>query len=341
MTVQDRNTERSEKKIEEILAEASGQQKKQMDAEGIFVSEELIAATMQKLGQAEENAIQQNEKENSFRQRINHRKQFVRIAMSAAAVFVAVLAVRSGIWLLYNRNSKGFDMDGTGMSSSDGKASDGFGQNGFYQDSVSYPEAIPTEQVKDMNNSSTPPANNHLTGTDGTDFSYLPEYTDTVPLYGQDAGQEAAVIFSIETAAYLSAQSGKEEIMAVLSETEEYLLKEEETSFGSLTESTGIKPWLFCEGSSYSALKIIRANDEALQIVFDYPQDFLYACGREDGCFYLLATRRVPSGDYGHQLLFFDFEAGKVTALPLAEETAGLLSRISLWDGTIAYECEE
>ena len=59
MMVQNRNIEISEKEIEGILCKASVQQKKQMDAEGIFASEELIVATMQKLGWAKENAVQQ------------------------------------------------------------------------------------------------------------------------------------------------------------------------------------------------------------------------------------------------------------------------------------------
>ena len=281
MMVQHRNIEISEKEIEGILCKASVQQKKQMDAEGIFASEELIAATMQKLGWAEENAVQQTEKGNLLRRRMNYGKQLGRIALLAAAVLVIVLAARSGIWLLYNsRDSKEFDMDGDGTFSSGEQTTDDFKANGFEQNNVSVPEDMTTKQLS---------------------------------MYGWN---------------------GEEEV-------EEFLLDEEEGLIGSLTESAGIKPRQFYGSQPYSALKAVNIENEALQIVFDYPQDFLYACGREDGCFYLLATRRMPSGGYVHQLLSFDFVAGEVKTMFLPEETAGLISWISLQDGNIAYECEE
>lgn len=287
MIVQNGDTEMSEKGIEEILGEASGQQKKQMDAEGIFASEELIAATMQKLGQTEGNAMQQAEKEN-WLGRWNDRKQLGRIAMAAAAALVIVLATGSGIRMLYNSgDSKGYDMDGEGMPPSSENTADDSKLDGFYQDSAFYPEALPTEQLNQMD--------------------------DTVSVYGWDAGQEA----------------------------EEYLFDGEEISFAPLAEGTGIKPQLLYEGRACSALKIINKNEEALQIVFDYPQDFLYACGREDRCFYLLATRKLPSGGYEHQLLSFDFAVGEVKTVLLPEETAGLIGWISLQDGSVAYEYEE
>lgn len=343
MMVQNRNVERSEKEIEEILKEASEQQKKQMDAEGIFASEELIAVTMQKLEQVgEENAAQQAEKDKPLRQRVNYKKQLGRIALLVAAAFAIVLAARGGMWVFYGgRDSKGFDMDGAGMFQTEGDGWDSSEQNGFPQDSLFVPEAVPTKSANDINNSSVPPSN-HLDGMEHTtDSSYLPEYTDTVSVSGWNRREEAvATVFFIETATYFSDQSGKEEIMAVLSETEEYLLKKEEEPSGLLMGSIGIKPQLFYENPACSALKIIRSGKGTLQIVFDYPQDFLYSCGREEECLYLLATRKMPSGGYEHQLLLFDFEAGSAEALPLSEETDSLLAWISLQDGNVAYECE-
>lgn len=336
MMVQKKNTEISEKEIEEILRGASGQQKKQMDEEGIFASEELIAATMQKLKQVGENhAMQQAEQDKPFRQGASHKKQIGRIALLAAAVFVIVLAARGGIWMFHSAgNSKEFHMDGEGMLPSakdDLKSSE---QSGFSQDGFSQEKAIPTEPADDVNNGSAPDS--------AAEPSYLPEYADRVSVYGWNGRKEAvATTFSIETVTSLFDASGEEEDMAVLSEAEEYLLQKEEEPSGFLTGGMGIKPQLLYGTAACSALKIIRANKEALQIVFDYPQDFLYVCGREGECFYLLVTRRMPSGSYGHQLLSFDFEAKSAEALALPEETDGLLAWISLQDGKVAYECEK
>lgn len=321
MAFQNRNTKRlsdsdaetdkrAEKEIEEILAEALESQKKQMDAESIFVSEELIAATLQKIQQSGETDTTQAK---PLKRQTIYKKQLGRIAVLAAAIFAVALLAKSGVWMLSNSmGSKEFDTNSAEQFQMEGNVSDGFNKNDTISDSAGNPEAVPTgaENSMNFNNAQSPSAlDQSLNGYENSE--------DSLP--------------SIETATYLSAASGKEETMLVLSEPEKIS--------GSLTSEEGVEPQLLYEDKAFLMLKMTGVSEETLQIVFDDPQDFLYSCGREGERFYLLATRKTASGGYEHRLLLLDFEANQAEALELPKERDGLVSWISLQDGTVFYEC--
>ena len=323
MAFQNRNTKRlsdsdveanerigKEIEIEEILAKVSENQKKQMDAEGIFVSEELIAETIQKIQQSEGTDTTQAK---PLKRQTVYKKQLGRIAVLAAAIFAVALLTKSGVWMLSNSmGSKEFNADGEENFQMEGNVLDDFNQNNTSSDSAGNPEAIPTGADNSMNfNNAEPPSDSEqsLNGYEDSE--------DSLP--------------TIETATYLSAASGKEETMLVLSQAEKIS--------GTLTSEEGVEPQLLYEDKAFLALKMTGAGGETLQIVFDDPQDFLYSCGKEGECFYLLATRRTASGGYEHQLLLLDFEANQAEALELPKEREGLVSWISLQDGTVFYEC--
>lgn len=316
-----KSNEIEEKEIEELLEEASQSQKKQMDAEGVFVSEQLIAATMQKLEQTAQTDATQTE---PLKRQTIDKKQLGRIAALVAAVFAVVLLARGGVWMLSeHRNQKG-DTDGAGMQESEENNSNFYSKGDMDLDSINspnsagYPEAVPTK------------------AEDSADADHS-NMNNAQPSDNSGDGCNASVPF-LTAETYLSAVSGKEEVMLLLQKPEGQAVLGGVEQSGCFTAEEGTEPWLLYEDKAFLAVQMEGADEEVLQIVFDEPQNFLYSCGREGECFYLLATRKTAEGSYEHQLLLFDWEANQTKTWELPGEGNGLVSWISLQDGELFYK---
>lgn len=361
----------AEKELESLLEEDSKRQRKQMDADGVFVSEALLAAAMQTLEAWEEGRLAQEERQDGQKmppvQPVAGKKgaALARLFKSrgrqlgtlAAALLAAVLLFGGGIGLLPASHKKGesgadrapmdaaspleqFGNEGnspngeTGLMGPYGAQADGTQVNNAQHGMpMNEPQADGmqtdgTQMEADGNAASAPEAPLPLTER---------EYVASVSIYGTAENEEATeTLISIETASYASAAERGGRVL-LLQETGQQPLLTAAGELPSLTAEGGIEPQLFYEGEC-SALMLKEKDGEILEILFDYPQNFVYSCGREGKLFYLLVTRRMPSGGYGHLLLLLDFAKGTAEAKPLPHETDGFLTWISWQDGSLSYQ---
>lgn len=145
-------TGQKETAIEKLLAEASESQRRQMDAAGVFVSEELIAATMQKLEQAAKTDATQSK---PFQHRTMEKKQLGRIVSLVAALFAVVLLAGGGAWMLSGSMANKNATDGAGMqeANSSGKydtdAADA-NMNVANVNSAGYPTSMENPKTENM-----------------------------------------------------------------------------------------------------------------------------------------------------------------------------------------------
>ena len=118
-----------------------------------------------------------------------------------------------------------------------------------------------------------------------------------------------------------------------------YLQAPDETA-DVVTDAEGVQPKLLYDKEEFRELIVTGENGSKLQIVFDYPQNFVYSCGRKGDKLYLLVARREASGGYEHQLLLFDFEERRVDTEAVLQRETALVKWISLQDKNLSYECE-
>ncbi|MGN0505614.1 MAG: hypothetical protein ACI4FZ_03580 [Lachnospiraceae bacterium] len=308
MTDENQNMKKQEitdAEIDALLRKAAKKQREQADTEGIIVSEELIAKTMQRI-EAKEAGFEESaasepmkcEVKNRFRRSILIYSKQIKIAGGViAAVLAVVFLFGSGTLLLSGgAGSMEGSYDTSGMES----FSDNNKEKTSQAVETACPEEVPLPETDQALNEQNKVDEENSYGYSGSGSNSIENGLAIEPLCIQAFGETVNVV----------------------------------------TDAEGIEPQLLYDGEEFRELIVTGENGAGLQIVFDYPQNFVYSCGRKGDKLYLLVTRRIASDCYEHQLLLFDFAESRAETEAVVQKEKTLLKWISLQDETLSYECE-